>query len=106
MSEKISLNPDELTLGDLEDFEEATGKSIQDALKAQPVYEDDGVTRKFDDKGRPLSEAKISAKTLSALVWLVKRQANPDFTLQDARRVRVAELIIEDSEPEDSEGND
>jgi len=103
---KFSINPDSFTLGDMEDFEEVTGKTLKDALKPVPLYEDDGVTRQFDEKGRPLSEANVTAKVLTALVWLAHRaNGNPDFTLAEARRVKVTELVFVEDEDEDSEGN-
>jgi hypothetical protein len=101
MSEVLTLNPDDLSIGDLEDFEEITGKSLTDALRAKPVLDADG-NRTFDEKGRPLSEAQLSATVIKALVFLTKRRENPEFTLADARTVRVADLKFTES---DAEGN-
>jgi hypothetical protein len=105
MSEKVSLklDPDALTLGDMEDFEDVTGKTIEEVLRPQKVYENGKVVK--DDKGRPVTEVHIPSKALVALVWVVNRQSNPDFTLADARKVRVGDLEITDGD-EDSEGND
>lgn len=87
----LNLNPEDLSIGDLEDFEEITGKSLQDALEAKPVLDENGKQKK-DAKGRPLREVQIPASVLKALVYLTKRRENPEFTLKDARNVKVTEL--------------
>lgn len=80
-----------MTIGDLEDFEEVTGVPLFDALSPQVVTDTSGnVVR--DDKGRPVREMRISAKTMKALVWIVSRRTNPGFSLDDARNVAVTEL--------------
>lgn len=103
---KFTIDPDAFTLGDMEDFEDLTGKSFKDALKPVPIFDDEG-NRQFDEKGRPLSEANVTAKVLTALVWLAHRSnGNPDFTLAEARRVKVTELVfVDDGEKPDAEGN-
>lgn len=108
---KFTIDPDAFTLGDMEDFEEVTGKTLKEALKPVPKYDDEG-NREFDEKGRPLSEAAVTAKVLTALVWVAHRSnGHPDFTLAEARKVRVTELVFVDDEaeaPQDkaSEGNE
>lgn len=74
----INIDPDKLTIGDLEDFEEVVGESFQQAFANGP--------------------SGVSTKALKAIVWIVSRQDNPDFTLDDARNVRVAEFSF--AEPE------
>lgn len=103
---KFQIDPDAFTLGDMEDFEDVTGKTLKDALKPVPLYDADG-NREFDEKGRPLSEANVTAKVLTALVWLAHRSSgNPDFSLADARKVKVTELVfVDDDKEDDSEGN-
>lgn len=87
----LNLNPEDLSLGDLEDFETITGKQLQDALAAKPVLDEKGKQVK-DEKGRPLREAQLSITVIKALVYLTKRRENPAFTLEDARNVKVTEL--------------
>ena len=101
---KFKIDMDSFTLGDMEDFEEATGMSMKAALKPVPVMDEETGKRAKDAKGRPLSEANMTAKVLTALVWVSARASNPEMTLADARRIRVTELIIEDAK-EDEEGN-
>ncbi|MER7445047.1 hypothetical protein [Micromonospora avicenniae] len=105
MSDTFDLvfNPDDLTLGDLEDFEDYVGKSFDDVVKPVPVIGPDG-KREFDDKGRPVSEVKVPTKAITCLVWIMKRQDDPDFTIAKARRVKVSTLVITNSET-DERGN-
>lgn len=107
MTDKVSvrLNPDDLTLGDLEDFEEVTGKSLEQALKPVKQYDDEGQLI-VDERGRPILSPNISTRTLVAIVWIVNRKIRPGFTLADARAVKVDELEIEVDADADGEGND
>lgn len=99
MSEVLHLDPEDLSIGDLEDFEEITGQSLTEALKARPVLDAEG-KRQFDEKGRPLSETHLTARVIKALVYVTKRRDNPAFTLEDARHVRLSELKFAESDPE------
>jgi hypothetical protein len=105
LSEKISLrlDPDALTIGDLEDFEDGVGVPLYEALKPTVVKDEDG-NKVLDEKGRPETEVKVSSKALKYLVWIVHRNEVEGFTLEDARKVRVGslELIGDD----DDSGND
>jgi hypothetical protein len=103
--ESISLriDPDVLTIGDLEDFEDVVGAAIYDVLSPRPVIGPDG-KKVLDEKGRPELETKIPTKALKALIWISQRVDKPDFTLQDARNVKVSALELVGSE--DGQGND
>lgn len=61
---------EDLTLGDIEDFEAAGGVPMT-------ALADGG---------------QLPFKAVIALVWVIRRQQEPDFTLEDARRLRMAEL--------------
>lgn len=65
----ISLDIDDLDLGEAEDFEAASGMAL------------------LDLKGK-----QLPVKALTALVWIVKRRSNPKFTLKQARRVKVTSI--------------
>lgn len=93
-----------VTIGDLEDFEDVTGVPLTEALKEHPVKDAENNTVR-DDEGRPVTEAKFTAKTLKALVWIGSRHDNPDFSLEDARNVRVTELVLLDDEDDDPKGD-
>lgn len=100
----LKVDPDALTIGDLEDFEDVVGASLFDALQPVPTRDEDGSVVR-DEKGRPVTEVKVTAKALKALIWITQRVDRPDFTLQDARNVRVTSLEIVD-DAADPEGND
>ena len=85
----LRFSVDSLTVGDLEDIEEITGMSfddIMDMLTSDKVGENGKI-------GLPL-------KVLKALVFVVYRAADPEFTMDDARKVRVSELEVVLSEPD------
>ena len=72
----LNLNPEDLSIGDLEDFEDITGMQLQKALEAKPVLDDAGEQVK-DEKGRPLREVQIPTKVLKALVFLDQAPGEP-----------------------------
>jgi len=67
--ELILVDPDDLTLGEVEDFEQASGTSIANVLAGE-----------------------VSARALIALVWVMKRRDNPAFTMDDARKIRFGQF--------------
>lgn len=103
--DKISLHldPDLLTLGDLEDFEDTVGRPVDEVLAPRLILDEDG-NKTFDERGRPITGVRIPAKALVCLVWLVNRKDNPAFTLADARKVRVDQLEIPATDESD-QGN-
>ena len=66
--ELITINLDEMTLGELEQIEEYTG---------QPIAS--------------LNAENLPAKALTAIVLVMKRRTDPDFTFEQARAVRMEE---------------
>jgi hypothetical protein len=87
-AETLNVDFNRLTLGDMEDFEDLTGKPFMQTME--------GIT-----KG---SMASVPIKTLTALVFLVKRIENPAFTIEDARKVRVTDLVFDlGGEPDPTE---
>lgn len=106
MSESFTLrlDPESLTLGDLEDFEDVVGKAVDEVLKPRPILDDDG-NKVLDERGRPEMGVRIPAKALTTLVWLAKRKENPAFTRAEARDVRVDQLEIPDTDESD-QGNE
>jgi hypothetical protein len=71
------MDIDTLTLGDIEDIENYAGLSFSDIGEDKP-----GVS-----------------KLRTALVWVLKRKANPEFTIEEARNMTPDELsaIFEDT---------
>lgn len=70
--EVLNIDLNDLTLGDLEDFEKHSGI---------PFAQLDSTKR----EDLPLS-------ALIALVWITKRRANPDYTYEDARNTSIRTL--------------
>lgn len=103
MSEVIRLDMDALTLGDLEDFEEYVGASLQDAMREKPVIDPDTGKPQRDDRGRLVKEVQLTTKALTGIVWVVKRHDSPGLKVEAARDIRVSELEIV-SPVEDAEG--
>lgn len=67
------INANTITLGELEQIEDVTGRNVVAEL----------------GRGQP------SAKTLVAVVWIVKRRSDPTFTLDDARKLDVSSFRVE-----------
>jgi hypothetical protein len=89
----LRIDPDVLTIGDLEDFEDVVGKPLYDVLQPKPVLDAEG-KKVLDEKGRPELQTQISTKALKALIWISQRAEKPDFSLEDARSVRVSALEL------------
>lgn len=71
MADKLTVNIDDLTLGELEDFEEAAGISVAD----------------IQARG-----GSMPVRAVSALVWVTKRRDDKDFTLDQARKIKLSEV--------------
>lgn len=69
----LALDVEALTIGDLEDFQDVTGKSLGDVLG--------------EGHGGDM-------KVLKAIVWIAKRQQDPTTTLDDVRSIRFADLSL------------
>lgn len=109
---KLRLSMDELTLGDMEAFEDATGKDIMEVLKPRPVI--DEVTGRpvkdpDDPKGRPLMQAQVTAKAFVGLVYLALRRDNPDLTVAEVKALKLSEIdfdLEQSAEPDPTEVSD
>lgn len=73
MSDSIVLDPDDLTLGEIEDIEEIAGVPV--------------ATLFSDPKALP-------AKALTAIVYVMKRRSDPEFTIERARATTIGSLDI------------
>jgi len=84
----LTIDINELTIDDVVDLEEAVGRPIQDILG--------------DRASAP------QGKTLKALIWIVQRKDNPDFTLDDAGKVNFvdlkADVEVEELDPLEGDG--
>lgn len=70
---KLTLDFDELTVGDIEDFEAACQSDIFTMVKADGTLD-------------------VPLRAIAPLIWITERQRNPDYTLEDARRVKLSEI--------------
>ena len=88
----LRFSVDSLTVGDLEDIEEITGLSFDEIMAMLTS----GKVGENGTIGLPL-------KVLKALVFVIYRAGQPDFTLDDARKVKVSELEVVLAEPDPTE---
>lgn len=86
----LRFSVDHITVGDMEDLEEITGTPFGELLDLLGKAESGGTM-------------SIPIKVLKALVFIIYRQDNPDFTLDDARKVKVTELELVLEEPRPTE---
>lgn len=71
--ETINVNLNDLTLGDLEDVEEAIGgEAMRHLMRGEP-----------------------SIKAMRALAWVVKRQTDPGFSMDDAKKLRASVFVLD-----------
>lgn len=76
MNEELAFDVNDLKLGELCDFEEATGVNAYAEFAS----------------GQP------SAKALVGIIWLLKRRENPEFTFKDAGELRMGDINFGASE--------
>jgi small nuclear ribonucleoprotein (snRNP)-like protein len=103
---KVKLNMDDLTFGELEEFERVTGLVMSDAVRTDIVRDKEGrpIPDPDDPRGRPLKETKMSARALMGMVYLGLLKENPDTTFEDVRKIKLSdvELDIEEDVDDDS----
>lgn len=78
----LRFDPNSMKIRDLVDLEDAAGA----------------------EAFQQIMEGKPTAKMIAALVWILKRRENPDFTLEDAYEVEVGQVDLEVVEPEAPDG--
>lgn len=78
----ISIDPSELTLGDIADLEEHVG------IPGSEIFV-------------KLSAGDWSAKMFEGMAWVAGRRDNPEFTLEAARKLRMSEIEIVGPEEDD-----
>lgn len=77
----ILLDVSQLTVGDVEDIEEICGKQLDELDFKTP-----------------------SAKLMKAIIYINGRRDNPDFTLEEARQVKLAEVKLVENPPTEDGG--
>lgn len=105
---KVSVSQDHMTLGDMEEFEEITGKSFSDSMRRVKVIDEETGLQKIDPdpeaKGRGLWTYEMSMKGLTAIIFLNLRKENPDLTIDKIRGMNLGDFeLAGDSDPTDAE---
>src|SRR5690348_3264674 len=95
----LAINPDDLTLGEMEEFEELSGRPLAKMLQGDLIKDDQGRPVLGKD-GKPQREIDPRVKDMIALVFLAKRREDPEFTIEDARGIKVSELQIGAVDPQ------
>lgn len=72
----LAFNVDEFTIGDLEDFEDATGMNLI------------GIIRKMQGDGAELPHPRA----LRGMLWLMRRKADPTVTFESLRDLSLSEM--------------
>ncbi len=70
----LDFDPEDLTIAELEELEDAVGKAIG-KLFAEFQTQD------------------FSAKSVKAMIWIIKRRENPGLTLEEASKFKLSELF-------------
>lgn len=103
---KVSMDMDDLTFGELEEFENVTGLVMSDAVRSEIVRDSNGhpLPDPDDPKGRPLKQVKMGVKAMMGMVYLAMKRGNPDVSFEDIRRMKMSEIDFDVSEG-DEQGN-
>lgn len=97
--ERIIFQPEKWSLADDEDFEQATGLTIQEAFLPRNMHDGSGSMLK-DHRNRPVKRTNLKATVVAAIIWIEKRHEDADFTLEDAREMRKDTFYLDlDDEP-------
>lgn len=73
---KLTINAEEMELGEVEFFEAESGLT-------------------FDE----LTQGRTNTRALLALITIQERRKNKDYTMDDARKIRVSEIEVDDANP-------
>lgn len=93
--QKVTLVLDDLTLGDMEAYEDATGCNLLEDLTPKPVIDPETkmpVKDPDDDKGRPLMRVRISSATHTALIYLGLKREDPTVTIDQVRAMKLTDI--------------
>lgn len=71
MAERMVIDPSKLTLGELREIEQVAGRPFAAMLES------------------------IDAQAMIGLVYVMRRRADPEFTVADAENLTVAEVELE-----------
>lgn len=95
---KISINMDELTFGEMEEFEEVTGLIMSDAIKTEIVRDPKtgmAIPDPDDPRHRPLKETKMGVKAMMGMVYLSMKRDDPTVIFADVRKLKLSDVDLE-----------
>lgn len=101
---KVSMDMDELTFEELEDFEDATGLVMSEAIKTVIVRDpktNRAIADPDDPKGRPLKEVRMKSIAMRGLVWIALKRDNPEISFEEVKKMRPADIdfdVVEGSD--------
>lgn len=95
----LTLNPDDLTLGEMEEFEDIAGRPLADVMRGEVALDDEDKPVR-DARGKVVREIRPRVKEITALVFLAKRRSDPSYTLAGARGVKLTELRLGAEDPQ------
>lgn len=90
----VTFDPNDLTFGDMEDFESIVGVPFEVALAAKPTLDPETGEFQRDNRGRLVTKVQPSPKAMVALIYIGVRRTDPTFTVDDARKMKVSELQV------------
>lgn len=92
---KLSLTLADLSLDDLEAFEDATGLDLLEEVNPKPVINPETrmpVKDPDDPRGRPLLQVKISTRAYNGMIFLAWRRLDPSKTFADVKKLKLSEF--------------
>jgi hypothetical protein len=82
----IDFDPEDLEIDEADVLEQLTGKTLSEIAKA-------------------LVSQNVSAKIVKGLIWLAGRRRDPEFTLEDAGKVKFGDWDWAEATVESGNGN-
>lgn len=106
---KISMSMDDLTFGEMELFEDATGLVMSEAIKTEIVRDPKTgmpVPDPDDPKGRPLKEVKMGVRALMGMVYISMKRDDPSVTFEQVRSIKLSDVDMEIKEEDSGKAED
>lgn len=106
--QKVSMNMDDLTFGELETFENVTGMVMSEAVRTVIVTDPNTgrpIADPEDPKGRPLKETRMSVKAMMGMVYISMLRDNPQATFEEVRNIKMSDIEMEVLEGDEGKEN-
>jgi hypothetical protein len=103
VKKRIEFGESSMTLGDMEEFEEITGKSFSDAMRRVKVIDPETGTQAIDPdpeaKGKGLWTYEMSMKGVAAIIYVALKKENPETTLADVKAMHLDDFELVSADP-------